>query len=111
PGLKPEALKAGRVGIGHPEGYQEAFAVLYAEAAEAIVARRLGEKVTVPPDMPTVEDGLQTMRLIEAALQPSRTGSWVACRPSCACGRCAGRAPRPGGRDPRPGRRDGWGRN
>jgi hypothetical protein len=31
-----------RVEIGHPEGYQEACATLYREAAEAIVARRTG---------------------------------------------------------------------
>jgi len=80
PGLKPEALKAGRVGIGHPEGYQEAFAVLYAEAAEAIVARRLGEALVLPRDMPTVEDGVRTMRFIEAALESSRTGGWADCR-------------------------------
>ena len=30
--------------IGHPEGYQEAFATLYRDAAEAIVARRTGQQ-------------------------------------------------------------------
>ena len=53
PGLKPEALRAQRIGIGHPEGYQEAFAVLYADAAEAIVARKLGEPARPPrPRLP-----------------------------------------------------------
>jgi predicted dehydrogenase len=74
-------MRGSRVGIGHPEGYQEAFAVLYAEAAEAIVARRLGRKTDgLVPDMPTVEDGVRTMRFIEAALESSRTGSWADCR-------------------------------
>lgn len=79
PGLKPEALRAQRVGIGHPEGYQEAFAVLYADAAEAIVARKLGEKPNryAVVDMPTVEDGARTMKFIAAALESSRTGTWV----------------------------------
>jgi predicted dehydrogenase len=78
PGLKPEALRAQRVGIGHPEGYQEAFAVLYADAAEAIVARKLGEKPNrYALDMPTVEDGARTMKFIAAALESSRTGTWA----------------------------------
>lgn len=81
PGLKPDALRASRISIGHPEGYQEAFAVLYAEAAEAIVARRLGQK----PDpaalnFATVEDGARTMKFIDAALESSRSGRWVDCR-------------------------------
>ena len=54
--------------------------MLYAEAAEAIVARKLGETVTLPPDMATVEDGVRTMRFIEAALESSRTGGWADCR-------------------------------
>ena len=44
-GAVPQDLKykgePTRVEIGHPEGYQEAFAVLYADAAEAIVAAAL----------------------------------------------------------------------
>ncbi len=81
PGLKPDALRASRVSIGHPEGYQEAFALLYAEAAEAIVARRLGQK----PDpaalnFATVEDGARTMKFIDAALESSRSGRWADCK-------------------------------
>ncbi|MEP0321995.1 MAG: Gfo/Idh/MocA family oxidoreductase [Nitratireductor sp.] len=78
PGLKPEAARATRVGIGHPEGYQEAFAVLYADAAEAIVARKLGEKPDrLALDFPTVEDGARTMQFIAAALESSHTGGWI----------------------------------
>ena len=81
PGLKPDAMRASRVSIGHPEGYQEAFSVLYAEAAEAIVARRLGEK----PDpaalnFATVEDGAHTMKFIDAAIESSRSGKWIDCK-------------------------------
>jgi predicted dehydrogenase len=79
PGLKPAALRASRIGIGHPEGFQEAFAVLYAEAAEAIVARRLGQPVGAPA-FPTVEDGARTMKFIDAALESSRSGRWADCR-------------------------------
>ena len=80
PGLKPEALRAQRIGIGHPEGYQEAFAVLYADAAEAIVARKLGKQPDrLALDFPTVEDGAHTMKFIAAALESSATGAWVDC--------------------------------
>ncbi|MCB1488672.1 MAG: Gfo/Idh/MocA family oxidoreductase [Bauldia sp.] len=78
PGLKPEAARATRVGIGHPEGYQEAFGVLYADAAEAIVARKLGVKPDpLALDFPTVEDGARTMQFIAAALESAHTGGWV----------------------------------
>ncbi|MGE0117440.1 MAG: Gfo/Idh/MocA family protein [Dongiaceae bacterium] len=81
PGLKPAAMRASRISIGHPEGYQEAFAVLYAEAAETIVARRLGQEPDpLALNFATVEDGARTMKFIEAALESSRTGGWVDCR-------------------------------
>jgi predicted dehydrogenase len=81
PGLKPEARRAERIAIGHPEGYQEAFAVLYADAAEAIVARRLGQKPDpLALDFPKVEDGAHTMKFIAAAVESSKTGQWVDCR-------------------------------
>jgi predicted dehydrogenase len=77
-GLKAEAHRAQRIGLGHPEGYQEAFAVLYADAAEAIVARRLGAAFDpLCRDYPTVDDGVETMVFIGAALESSRNGGWV----------------------------------
>jgi hypothetical protein len=68
--------------LGHPEGYFEAFANLYADAAEAIVARRAGR--TADPlalDYPTVEDGARGVRFVEAAIESSRAdGRWTDCR-------------------------------
>ena len=81
PGLKPEARRAERIAIGHPEGYQEAFAVLYADVAEAIVARKLGKAPDrLALDFPGVADGAHTMKFIAAAVESSRTGAWVDCR-------------------------------
>jgi predicted dehydrogenase len=82
PGLSPAAERATRVVLGHPEGFFEAFANLYADAAEAIVARRTG---TAPDplalDFPTVEDGARGVAFIDAALASSRAdGRWVDCR-------------------------------
>jgi predicted dehydrogenase len=80
PGLKPEAQRAQRTVIGHPEGYLEAFAVLYADAAEAIVARRTGAPVSqLAQDFPTVLDGAKAMKFIDAALESTRSGTWAGC--------------------------------
>lgn len=81
PGLKREARRAERIAIGHPEGYQEAFAVLYADAAEAIVARKLGKAPNrLALDFPNVIDGAHTMKFIASAVESAETGRWVDCR-------------------------------
>jgi predicted dehydrogenase len=79
--LHPAADRAARVEIGHPEGYQEAFANLYRDAALAIAARRTGRACDPQAlDFPTVEDGARGIRFIEAAVESARTGGWVECR-------------------------------
>lgn len=79
--LHPEAERAARVEIGHPEGYQEAFANLYRDAALAIVARRTGRAPNLLAlDVPTVEDGARGVKFIEAAAASARTRQWVDCR-------------------------------
>ncbi len=79
--LSAEAERVVRVEIGHPEGYQEAFANLYRDAAAAIIARRTGTSADpLPLDFPTVEDGARGIAMIEAALESVRTGTWVGCR-------------------------------
>lgn len=74
-GAGPAALRVSRVPAGHPEGYLEGFATIYAEAARAIRAARAG--VAADPEViyPTVEDGLQGMRFIEAAVASSKAGN------------------------------------
>jgi predicted dehydrogenase len=82
PGLAPAAARATRIVLGHPEGYQEGFAVLYRDAAEAIVARRLGRAPDpLALDFPTVEDGARGVRFIEAGVESARAGGrWTDCR-------------------------------
>ncbi|NNG04294.1 MAG: Gfo/Idh/MocA family oxidoreductase [Inquilinus sp.] len=76
-----EAEHASRVGIGHPEGYQEAFATLYADAADAIAARLTGQPCDpLALDFPTALDGAKGIKLIDAALESRRTGTWADCR-------------------------------
>jgi len=76
----PAAEAATRIPNGHPEGYLEAFAQLYRDAAAQIHALDAG--LPLPPDaawLPTVEDGVGGMRFIDAVLASHRDGSrWVA---------------------------------
>ncbi len=81
PDLSPAARRATRAPLGHPEGFHEAFANLYSDAAEAIAARLAGEDADpLALDFPSVEDGARGVRFIEAAIE-SRDGggSWVDC--------------------------------
>ena len=70
----PAAARATRLPTGHPEGFLEAFANVYANACDTIRARLAG----VPPDplaldFPTVDDGLRGMLLVEAAVRSARS--------------------------------------
>ena len=79
--LTPEAEHASRLEIGHPEGFLEAFANLYADAADAIAARRNGiAEDPLSLDFPTALDGAKGMKFILACLESSRTGSWESCQ-------------------------------
>lgn len=80
PGLGPAAAHATRIPPGHPEGYLEGFAQLYADSAEQIAARLEGRQ----PDpatmlVPTVADGVDGMRFIDRVLASSAAdGAWTA---------------------------------
>ncbi|MDR3411897.1 MAG: Gfo/Idh/MocA family oxidoreductase [Formivibrio sp.] len=79
PGTLPLAARSSRIKKGHPEGFPEAFANLYSDAAEAIAARRSGNT----PDplalhFPNARDGLLGVRFVTAVVQSSQAnGSWV----------------------------------
>ncbi|HMR33709.1 MAG TPA: Gfo/Idh/MocA family oxidoreductase [Geminicoccaceae bacterium] len=79
--LHPLAERSARVEIGHPEGYQEAFANLYLEAAQAVVARRTGRPLDpAVPRPPDVRDGARGIRFIEACIESARSGGWADAR-------------------------------
>jgi len=68
------AARVTRTPAGHPEGYLEAFATIYVEAAHAIRSKESCE----PVDgllCPSVEDGLLGMRFIAACIESSDHGS------------------------------------
>ena len=77
-GLRPEAAAATRIPAGHPEGYLEAFAQLYRDAAELVAARMEGRSPDpLASQAPTAEDGARGIRFLEAAVESSRRGAWV----------------------------------
>lgn len=63
-----------RVPAGHPEGYLEGFATLYAQFAEVI----RGNAEPYAGLLPTLQDGVEGMTFITAAVKSSRENSrWV----------------------------------
>ena len=77
-GAGAAAGRVTRIPSGHPEGYLEAFASIYTEAAEAIVAHREGKKPAPEVTYPTIKDGMEGMIFVDACLRSSkRNGAWV----------------------------------
>ncbi|TBZ48193.1 Gfo/Idh/MocA family protein [Rhizobium leguminosarum] len=67
-----------RVPSGHPEGYLEAFATIYTEAAHAINARKKGKAVDKAVVYPTVDDGVKGVAFVEACVASSKkNGAWI----------------------------------
>lgn len=73
-GAGPEAARVSRIPAGHPEGYLEAFATIYAEAARAIRAAQRGEGAPADVHYPTIADGLAGMAFITAAVASAAAG-------------------------------------
>ena len=80
-GALPENVRACRVRKGHPEGFPEAFANLYSDAAEAIAARRAGtEPDPLALSFPSAEDGARGLKFVMAAKASSAAdGAWTDC--------------------------------
>lgn len=77
-GARAENQRMSRVPGGHPEGYLEAFANIYTEAARAIRAHQAGEKLGAEVLYPTLQDGLSGMKFVDACVRSSgRNGAWV----------------------------------
>jgi predicted dehydrogenase len=77
-GSGPEAGRVTRVPPGHPEGYLEGFANIYAEAARAILARREGTAVDASVTFPGLKEGVEGVAFVDACVRSSkRNGAWV----------------------------------
>ncbi|MDA8584808.1 Gfo/Idh/MocA family oxidoreductase [Rhodobacteraceae bacterium] len=77
-GTGAAAARMSRIPPGHPEGYLEGFANIYAEAALAIRASDSG--VPLPPEVvfPDIKDGLLGVAFVDACVRSSaRNAAWV----------------------------------
>jgi hypothetical protein len=65
---------------GHPEGFHEAFANLYTDAAQAIAARRAGAAAEpLALHFPNAADGLRGLQFVDAVIRSSaQNGAWTA---------------------------------
>jgi hypothetical protein len=77
--LSEDANRLTRVGLGHPEGFIEAFANFYRDLADEVRARRDGGPSTIRElSFPTGRDGLIGVQFVEAvAASHHRDGAWV----------------------------------
>ena len=75
--LGESARAVTRLPGGHPEGYLEAFAVLYREFAASLAAWRAGKTDPIPPTLPGISAAVRGMRFIDRAIESSRQKSWL----------------------------------
>jgi predicted dehydrogenase len=80
PGTLPLSAHASRIVAGHPEGFHEAFANLYTDAAQAIAARRAGAAAEpLALHFPNAADGLRGLQFVDAVIRSSaQNGAWTA---------------------------------
>lgn len=76
--IAPGASKYGRLPSGHPEGWFEANANLYRSFKECLIAKKEGQFTPEMIDYPTVEDGAEGIRFLEACIKSHSLGNvWV----------------------------------
>jgi len=67
-GVSRAAARASRFPAGHHEGFVEALGNIYDEFVEAVSTRKAR-------DFPGAEEGIRSMRFVEACLKSSKLGS------------------------------------
>ena len=77
--LSPAARRWTRAGLGHPEGFFEAFANLYTEVADALLARAAGQPYAKADlGFPDVTDGVRGVSFVEGAMRSyAAGGAWT----------------------------------
>ena len=84
--LSEDARARTRTPPGHPEGYLEAFANLYAGFAEAIRARRDGRQPSaIGQNLPTAHDGLKGVAFVEAVVDSAAVAGAAGAAPAWLC--------------------------
>src|SRR3989338_4363173 len=77
-GTGEAAARVSRIPAGHPEGYLEGFANMYAEAARAIIARRDGVALDAAVTFPGLKEGLEGVAFVDACVRSSaKNAAWV----------------------------------
>jgi predicted dehydrogenase len=78
--LSPDADRWTRIGLGHPEGFFEAFANLYTEVADALLMQSAGKRYMKSElGFPDGSDGLYGVAFVEGAMRSYRAGGgWTA---------------------------------
>lgn len=77
-GTGEAAARMSRIPAGHPEGYLEGFANIYAEAARAIIARRDGVALDAAVTFPGLKEGLEGVAFVDACVRSSaKNAAWV----------------------------------
>jgi predicted dehydrogenase len=81
PGTLPLSTRSTRLVAGHPEGFPDAFANIYSDAAEAIAARRAGKQADpLALCFPNSWDGLLGVRFVNSVIESGNAnGRWVKC--------------------------------
>ena len=81
PGTLPLSARSTRLVAGHPEGFPDAFANIYSDAAEAIAGRRAGKEAEpLALYFPNSWDGLLGIRFVDSVIKSSEAnGKWVKC--------------------------------
>ncbi|HEX7195177.1 MAG TPA: Gfo/Idh/MocA family oxidoreductase [Chthoniobacterales bacterium] len=73
--LSEEARRWTRVGLGHPEGFFEAFANLYTEVADTLLAKAAGQPYAKAElGFPDASDGVRGVAFVEGAMRSSAAG-------------------------------------
>ena len=77
-GTSDAAARMTRIPAGHPEGYLEGFANIYAEAGRAILARRDGVELDAAVSFPGLKEGLEGVAFVDACVRSSaKNGAWT----------------------------------
>lgn len=75
--LSEDARAVTRLPGGHPEGFIEAFAVLYREFVDALHGWKKGSANRLPATLPGIRAGVRGMRFIDRAIASSERRNWV----------------------------------
>jgi len=79
--LAPIAKHNTRIPSGHPEGFIEAFANIYRNAARVIAARISGGSPgEFDMDFPTVQDGAHGVHFIHKSVESGKARGWIDAR-------------------------------